>query len=406
MTALHERIAVQMTEIISGRAPIPLWMTTGRTVLCQKDPRNGNAVDNYRPITCLPIMWKLMTGIIADNLYKMLEEGDILPMEQKGCRRKSRGTKDQLLIDKMILNDCRMRHKNLAMAWVDYKKAYDMVPHSWIIECLKMACVPQNITTFLQQSMRSWNTELTSCGTSLGTVKIRRGIFQGDGLSPLIFVICMIPLSKVLRKAKAGYSLGDVKINHLLFMDDLKMFAKNKKEIDSLVSTVQLVSQDIGMQFGVQKCGVTVMKRGKLVTSEGIVLANGENIKAVNSEGYKYLGILELDKIKENEMKELFRREYLRRVNLVMKSKLNGRNKIMAINIWAVSLMRYGAGILKWNKNELQKIDRKTRKVMTINKEIHLRSDVARIYVSRKRGGRGLQSCESCVRGEENSLNW
>ena len=58
-----------------------------------------------------------------------------------------------------------------------------------------------------------------------------------------------------------------MKINHLSFKDDLKMFAKNKKEIDSLVSTVQLVSQDIGMQFGVQKCGVTVMKRGKLITS-------------------------------------------------------------------------------------------------------------------------------------------
>ena len=51
-------------------------------------------------------------------------------------------------------------------------------------------------------------------------------------------------------------------------------------------------------------------------------------------------------------MKEVFRREYLRQVYLVMKSKLNGRNKIMAINAWAVSLMRYGAGILKWNKNE------------------------------------------------------
>ena len=138
-----------MNEIINGRALIPLWMTTGRTVLCQKDPQKGNAVDNYRPITCLPIMWKLMTGIIADNLYKMFEESDILPMEQKGCRRKSRGTKDHLLIDKMILNDCRKRHKNLAMAWVDYRKAYDMVPHSWIIECSKMVHVPQNITAFL-----------------------------------------------------------------------------------------------------------------------------------------------------------------------------------------------------------------------------------------------------------------
>ena len=116
MIALHDGIAVQMKEIINGRVLIPLWMTTGRTVLCQKDPRNGIAVDNYRPITCLPIMWKLMTGIIADSLYKMLEESDILPMVQNGYRRKSRGTKDQLLIDKMNLNDCRMRHKDLVMA--------------------------------------------------------------------------------------------------------------------------------------------------------------------------------------------------------------------------------------------------------------------------------------------------
>ena len=145
-----------MNEIINGRALIPLWMTAARPMLCQKDPQKGNAVD--RPITCIPIMWKLMAGIIADNLYKMFEKSDILPMEQKGCRRKSRGTKDQLLIDKMILNDCRKGHKNLAMAWVDYKKAYDMVPRSWIIECLKMVHVLQNITAFLQQSMRSWNT--------------------------------------------------------------------------------------------------------------------------------------------------------------------------------------------------------------------------------------------------------
>ena len=406
LTSLHDRIAEQMNEMINNRVPIPAWMTTGRTVLCQKDPQKGNVVDNYRPISCLPIMWKLMTGVIADRVYKVLEENDTLPTEQKGCKKKSRGTKDQLLIDKMILTDCRKRQKNLAMAWVDYKKAYDMVPHSWIIECLKMAQVPQNVTSFLERSMRNWKTELTSCGVSLGTVDIKRGIFQGDSLSPLIFVICMIPMSKVLRNAKAGYRLGDMKINHLLFMDDLKMFAKSKNEIDSLVSTVQVISQDIGMQFGINKCGVIIMKRGKLVKSEDIRLTNGESIKEVSDQGYKYLGILELDKIKEKEMKEVFRKEYLRRIKLIMKSKLNGRNKILAVNTWAVSLMRYGAGIIKWTKNELQEVDRKTRKVMTINKELHPRSDVARIYVSRTKGGRGLISCENCVKGEENNLSW
>ena len=52
-----------MDDMISNWMDIPKWMTTGKTILCQKDPDKGNAVDNYRPISCLPLMWKLMTGI-------------------------------------------------------------------------------------------------------------------------------------------------------------------------------------------------------------------------------------------------------------------------------------------------------------------------------------------------------
>ena len=66
----------------------------------------------------------------------------------------------------------------------------------------------------------------------------------------------------------------------------------------------------------------------------------------------------------------------------------------MALNTWAASILRFGTGILKWNKNELQEIDRKTRRFMTMNKELHPRNDVARLYVSRKNGGRGLIGCE------------
>ena len=71
--------------------------------------------------------------------------------------------------------------------------------------------------------------------------------------------------------------------------------------------------------------------------------------------------MLEYERVKEQEMKDKFRNEYFRRAKLILKCKLNGRNKIMALNTWAVSILRYGAGILKWNKNELQEIDRKTR---------------------------------------------
>ena len=159
-----KRIAAQLNDLINDEIEIPSWMTSGRTVLCQKDPKNGNAVDNYRPISCLPLMWKLLTGIISANFYTFLGENEMLPEEQKGCRRNSRGTKDQLLVDKTILADCKRRHKNLAMAWVDYKNAYDMVPHSLVIECLRFFRVLDNVVNFIERSMTNWKVQLTSCG--------------------------------------------------------------------------------------------------------------------------------------------------------------------------------------------------------------------------------------------------
>ena len=70
-------------------------MTTGRTALVQKDKSKGNVANNYRPITYLPVMWKLLTGIISENLYNYLEETNTIPHQQKSCRRKCRGTLDQ-----------------------------------------------------------------------------------------------------------------------------------------------------------------------------------------------------------------------------------------------------------------------------------------------------------------------
>ena len=104
--------------------------------------------------------------------------------------------------------------------------------------------------------------ELTSNGVSLGNVEIRRGLFQGDSLSPLLFVLRMVPSSLILRKEKFHYEFGDKKtrVNYFLFTDDLKLFAKSNDQIDSLVNTLYTFSEDIGMEFGIKKCGVLVLK--------------------------------------------------------------------------------------------------------------------------------------------------
>ena len=90
-------------------------------------------------------------------------------------------------------------------------------------------------------------------------------------------------------------------------------------------------------------------------------------------------------------------KEYIRRLRKVLKSKLNGGNLVCGVNAWAVSLLRYSAAFVSWRRSELQAIDRRTRKLFTIYGALHPKSEVDRLYIYRKEGGRGLISIEDCV---------
>ena len=180
-----------------------------------------------------------------------------------------------------------------------------MVPLSWIIESLKLFGVADNIISFIQGSMPNWSTNLFCNNTPLGNVKIRRGIFQGDSFSPILFVIALIPISLLLRKSNMGYKLNKdgTTINHLFFMDDLKLFARNENEIDSLVQTVNLCCSDIGMEFGISKCAVLYMKRGKNPRLKEYPFLQVKRCMIPTKMATNgILGILELDKILNNEM--------------------------------------------------------------------------------------------------------
>ena len=90
-----------------------------------------------------------------------------------------------------------------------------------------------------------------------------------------------------------------------MYMDDIKLFAKKEKELETLIQAARIYSQDIGMEFGIEKCAILIMRSGKRHTTEGIELPNQEKIRILGEkENYKYLGVLEADTIKQMEMKE------------------------------------------------------------------------------------------------------
>ena len=158
-SSLYERVRLQLKECLDSGF-VSSWLTRERTSLLQKAKSKGNVVSNYRPITCLPLMWKLLTGVIEDQIYVHLDQENLLPEEQKRCRKGSRETNDLLYSDRAVIKEVKCRNKNLAMAWIDYKKAYDMVPHLWIIDCLDFFGVAENIKSLLVNSVEKWKVML------------------------------------------------------------------------------------------------------------------------------------------------------------------------------------------------------------------------------------------------------
>ena len=290
----------------------------------------------------------------------------------------------------MVMMNSKRRKTNLSMAWIDYEKAFNMIPHSWLIGCLEIYGAEENTIRFLKNTMPNWKTILTNSRTKLAEVNIRRGIFQGDSLSPLLFIVAMIPMTRVLERMEVGYQLkkGGNRINHLMFMDDIKLFGRGTKEIDTLVQTERIVSGYIRMEFGIEKCALVYIQRGKVTRTEGIQLPDGNSIKDIDETGYKYLGIIEGEEIKHQEMKEKIKKEYIKILKAILKSKLNSGNTVKAIKPSAVPVIRYSAGIVDWKNSELHDMDRKTEKILNMYQALHPRSNVGRIYLPRSEEGK------------------
>ena len=146
-----------------------------------------------------------------------------------------------------------MRRKNLVMASIDYKKAYDIVLQSWIIDCHKLYKISDEFIRFTEKTMKNWRVELTAGGKGLAEVKIQK-ISSRE-----------MPHNHKLRKWTGRYKLtkSQEKINHLMYMDDIKLFPKTEKELETIIQTVRIYIQDIGMEFGIEKCAMLLMRSEK-----------------------------------------------------------------------------------------------------------------------------------------------
>ena len=162
---------------------------------------------------------------------------NIVTPEQAAGKKRVWGTVEQLLINKSILKEVRLMRRNLVTVWLDYRKAFDSIPHSWLLHALKLAKLPNHLLIAIKNLTESWYTKLNLYGKNesivSNVIKIITGIYQGDSLSVILFVLALNPLSHLLRSTK-GYAYGKNRQHqhiHNFFVDNSKLYASDMNTV-------------------------------------------------------------------------------------------------------------------------------------------------------------------------------
>ena len=297
----------------------------------------------------------------------------------------------------MILDEVKRNRRTLWMMWFDYKKAFDSVPHDWIIKAMHLAKVPHEIIATVMNLMELWATHLSLDEITTNIIKYLCGILQGDCLSLILFILSVNPLSFLLKKLP-GYNAGppgkrNTPITHLFFVDDLKTYAQDETAAKQQLDLISEFTADIGMEFGKDKCAYVFIDKGKQKKlGEKFAVVELELNELEDGEQYKYLGQDECVGYNNILNKERVLKEYFRRIRKIWNSELYAGNKCISHNTFAIPVITPTFGILNWTKDELSDIDVKTRKILTATGNFHVNSDVDRLYTYREKGGRGLNS--------------
>jgi hypothetical protein len=227
----------------------------------------------------------------------------------------------------------------------------------------------------------------------INNINIKRGIFQGDASSPLWFTLAINPLSTLLNSTQYGFKMKENQntqytISHMLYMDDLKLYASNESQLKHLINITNKFSQDTGMTFGLNKCRTLHIKSGKISDPEQETF---QGIRSMSMEQkYKYLGIKQARIIDYTSIKQDITKEFQNRLNMILKTELNARNTTKAINTFAIPILCYTFGITKWTVTDLDRLQGIIRTTLTKYGTHHPHANSERMVIPRKEGGTGI----------------
>ena len=210
------------------------------------------------------------------------------------------------------MDEMRKQHRNLSVAYYDYRKAYDNVHHDWVLCAYNWIEIPKDVTSVLSELMKRWKTKLVVWDGNDKNVNrwinITCGFLQGDSYSPVGFCLTGIPVCILLSETR-GYKMGppgkrEVKRTPSLFIGDLKVYQEGHQQLVAVNEMLIQANNDTGACYGTFKCAEIVFEHGKMVKGEGLKVLE-DRMQAFEPKidyTFRFLGIEQAEGIKAKEV--------------------------------------------------------------------------------------------------------
>ena len=348
-----EQLQKPLTEMfnrILQTEDLPSQWKTSKIILLHKKGAKDE-LNNYRPISLISNLYKVFSKIITRRITKTLDQNQ--PNEQAGFRT-GFSTIDHLQAVKQIIEKSEEYNLPLYLAFVDYKKAFDTVEHSRVIQALTKQGVEPKYSRILRKLYNETYAKVTTEREG-DEFKIERGVRQGDPISPKLFTSLLEDIFQELDwESKYGIKLNGFRLTNLRFADDVVLFARNAQDLQTMIQNLNSCSKKAGLEMNMNKTQVMTNSQPTAIKVESAELQYVED--------YTYLG--QLIGFKNNMDKELKRRIALAWKTfwtlkfILLDKKLNRKIKIKALESCVFPSLLYGCQT--WNLTEKQKKDLQT----------------------------------------------
>ena len=227
---------------------IPEKWKESKLILIHKKGDN-RSLKNYRPISLLSNMYKLFTKILTHRLQKQLDENQ--PIEQAGFRS-GYSTIDHIHSINQLIEKCTEYHKPICLAFVDYEKAFDSVETNAVLNTLQNQGIDQICIDVLARIYENGyaKVDLHKQGNA---IPIRRGVRQGDTISPKLFTACLEDIFRKLNWSKRGISIHGRKLNSLRFADDVALMRREPSRKRGMLKRSGAESKKVGLKINMEK---------------------------------------------------------------------------------------------------------------------------------------------------------